>query len=188
MIYLVSSFHRSGSSMMMRALAAGGMDASWDSEQDALNALWGRDGYQPNPAGFFATRVDAFSWPDFVVEFDGKTVKCPYQLLRNLPQHAYKLIFMLRTPEEIRASMATATPGATWRTNEAITYVYPQVGGALQTELAARGDMDVLPVWYGNAITDPLATFETIAAAGWPIDPAQAMTVVDPSQHRERVQ
>lgn len=188
MIYLVSSFHRSGSSMMMEALAAGGMDASWDSEQDALNALWGRDGYRPNPAGFFATRDDAFAWPDFVPEYDGKLVKCPFRRLLQLPQHDYRLIFMLRAPTEIRASMATATPLTSWSTNEALTYLYSEVGGALQAKLVQRGDMDMLPVWYGDAVKQPLATFEAIADAGWPIDPQAAMAVVDPAQHRERVQ
>lgn len=173
--------------MMMKALVAGGMPAVWDSEQESLNALWSRDGYQPNPGGFFALRDDAFSWPDFVIEFDGKLVKCPFGRLLGLPQHAYKLIFMLRTPAEIRASMATATPLTTWGRNEALTHLYSEVGGTLQTRLAQRGDMDILPVWYGDAVADPLATFEAIAAAGWPIDPALAMTVVDPAQYRERV-
>lgn len=184
MIYLVSSFHRSGSSMMMQALIAGGMAARWDGEQDAMNVTCGRDGYKPNPAGFFATRRDVFGWPDFVRDYDGWLVKCPYNLLRTLPRHDYRLIFMLRNPAEIRASMAAVTPGQTWGNNEALTHFYDLASEALLTALRERGDMAVTTVWYGEVVTEPARVFGELVMAGWPIDAGAAAGVVDPAQHR----
>ena len=187
MIYLVSSFHRSGSSMMMRALMAGGMAARWDGEQDQMNVTHGRDGYKPNPAGFFATRDDVFDWPDFAADYDGWLVRCPYHLLSKLPRHAYRLLFMLRNPAEIRASMATMTPGATWGGNETLTHLYDLASEALLSALRDRGDMAVTTLWYGEVVAGPLDAFRMLATCGWPIDPAQAAAVVDAAQHRERV-
>ncbi len=184
MIYLVSSFHRSGSSMMMRALMAGGMAARWDGEQDQMNVTHGRDGYKPNSAGFFATRADVFGWPDFVADYDGWLVKCPYHLLSKLPRHDYRLLFMLRNPTEIRTSMATMTPGATWGGNETLTHLYDLASEALLSALRERGDMAVTTLWYSEAVADPGAAFAALAGAGWPIDAGAAAGVVDPAQHR----
>lgn len=186
MIYLVSSFHRSGSSMAMQALIAGGMAARWDGEQDQMNVTCGRPGYKPNAAGFFATRDDVFSRPDFTLDYDGWLVKCPYRLLRQLPRHDYRLLFMLRNPVEIRHSMATATPGQTWADNEALTHLYDMVSAALLSALLERGDMAVTTLRYGNVVAAPMDAFAILAACGWPIDATQAAGIVDAAQHRER--
>lgn len=186
MIYLVSSFHRSGSSMATQALIAGGMAARWDGEQDQMNVTCGRLGYKPNAAGFFASRDDVFSRPDFTLDYDGWLVKCPYRLLRQLPRHDYRLLFMLRNPTEIRASMATMTPGQTWADNEALTYLYDRVSTALLSVLRERGDMAVTALWYGDVVAAPMDAFGILAACGWPIDATRAAVIVDAAQHRER--
>jgi hypothetical protein len=183
MIYLVSSLHRSGSSMMMRCLNVGGLDAVWDSGQDNLNIAYGQGGYIPNPNGFYALDYAEFKRPDFVAEYDGKLVKCPWQMLHTLPVHAYRLVFMLREPKEIQASMQRFTPGRVWG-EEIMTWLYAETVGAILRRLNARGDYAIRQMQYAQVVANPLVEFGKLKAADWPIDAAKAAAMVQPELKR----
>lgn len=187
MIYLVSSFNRSGSSMMMRCLIAGGMPAVYDNSQENMNVLYRRGEYLPNQNGFYALDYGEFARPDFVEEYDGKLVKCPYFYLLKLPKHRYKLVFMQRNPAEIRKSMAAFTPGESWGINETITYLYTPIFSELNRRLLARGDVDAIILQYEDVVKQPLVEFEKLVKAGWKFDVAKAAECVTEALYRSRL-
>lgn len=188
MIYLVSSFHRSGSSMMMRCLIAGGMTAVWDNDQDQLNLIWGRGNYLPNPNGFYALDEREFNRPDFVDEYDGHLIKCPYNKLLELPIAAYRLVFLRRSPAEIRTSMAQFTPGRSWAKNEALTYLYIPIMAELHQRILARGDVTLTILQYAEIVAHPHIEFAKLAKAGWPIDVTLASRMVEDALYRSRLE
>ena len=84
MVYLVVNIHRSGSSMMMRCLEAGGLVPVYDKNADVMNHSAPKD-YVPNPNGYYQFGGDIN--PAFARLHDGKVVKFPISNLKDLPQH-----------------------------------------------------------------------------------------------------
>src|SRR5437868_1127771 len=95
---IVSGLPRSGTSMMMRMLEAGGMPVLTDKVRSAD---------EDNPNGYFEfeavkrTKQDA-SWLD---DSGGRAVKMVYRLLYDLPVNRnYRVLFMRRNLKEVLAS------------------------------------------------------------------------------------
>ena len=98
-IVIVSGLPRSGTSMMMKMLAEGGLPVLTDAIRSADD---------DNPNGYFELEVvrklkeGNFEW---LKEANGKVVKVISALLEHLPQqYSYKIIFMEREPKEVLAS------------------------------------------------------------------------------------
>lgn len=180
MIYLVSGFWRSGTSMMMRALQAGGLDIAYTMQRTNYIAL---HGYEPTPGGVYETDAAEFRRPDFVQVYDGKALKVPLTELMNLPAHEYKLIFMLRNPEAIRRSMLKYAPTALFP-QEDLTWIYHEVVATLY--MALTNGINTLWVQYENVISDPIWDFEIIRDFGIPIDVKKAASVVDVRLQRNK--
>ena len=95
MITVVSGLPRSGTSMMMQMLAAGGMEALTDGT---------RSGDADNPRGYF-------EWepikqlprdPGLIAHAEGKVVKVVSSLIMSLPgAHEYRVLFMRRSLDEV---------------------------------------------------------------------------------------
>jgi hypothetical protein len=98
LIYIVSGIPRSGTTMMMRMLEAGGMEVLTDHK---------RRPDDDNPNGYYEYEnvkylKDDSSW---LLNEDGKAIKIISSLLQFLPStKRYKIIFMQRVMEEILAS------------------------------------------------------------------------------------
>lgn len=179
-VYLVTNVHRSGSSMLMHALAAGGLTPVYDIFSDEMNRTL--TDYVPNPNGFYqyAGNVDS----SFYVANKGKLIKCARTELLNLPPGNYKIAFIRRNPVEIRRSMAKWTPYSTWGNCEAATYLYEEYTNALVDYLQTRGDCEVTVLDYNALLED--STKELSKLSTWPIDTAKAANVVDPSLYRNK--
>jgi hypothetical protein len=98
MITIVSGLPRSGTSLMMQMLVAGGMTALSDGERQADN---------DNPRGYLEwERIKTLpDDPACIAEAEGKVVKVISQLLLSLPAgHEYRIIFMQRPLPEVLAS------------------------------------------------------------------------------------
>jgi hypothetical protein len=98
MITIVSGLPRSGTSLMMQMLVAGGMTALSDGERQADN---------DNPRGYLEwERIKTLpDDPGCIAEAEGKIVKVISQLLLSLPPgHEYRIIFMQRPLPEVLAS------------------------------------------------------------------------------------
>lgn len=185
--YLISNVHRSGSSMMMRCLEAGGMDVAYDDSQEILNTIHGRDGYMPNTNGFYALSED-FSRKDFYQIYQGKTLKCPFRNLATLPEGKYKLVFIKRNPKEIRASMEAFTPGVHWGSDMDMLDQYDVIIDGLLNLLESRKDMDILVLNYSDIVSNPIVEFTKMKEAGWNIDVDKCASMVDESLHRFKLE
>jgi len=98
MITIVSGLPRSGTSLMMQMLVAGGMTPLSDGER-AADA--------DNPRGYLEwERIKTLpNDPGCIAEAEGKVVKVISRLLLSLPSgHEYRVIFMQRPLPEVLAS------------------------------------------------------------------------------------
>jgi hypothetical protein len=98
MITIVSGLPRSGTSLMMQMLAAGGMPILSDGEREAD---------VDNPRGYLEwERIKQLPKdPACIAEAEGKAVKVISFLLLSLPEgHEYRVIFMQRPLAEVLAS------------------------------------------------------------------------------------
>lgn len=98
MITIVSGLPRSGTSLMMQMLVAGGMTALSDGERQADT---------DNPRGYLEwERIKTLpNDPACIAEGEGKVVKVISKLLLSLPPgHEYRVIFMQRPMAEVLAS------------------------------------------------------------------------------------
>ena len=98
MITIVSGLPRSGTSLMMQMLVAGGMSPLTDGERQADT---------DNPRGYLEwERIKQLPKdPDCIAEAEGKVVKVISRLLLSLPAgHEYRIIFMQRPLAEVLKS------------------------------------------------------------------------------------
>jgi hypothetical protein len=164
--------------MAMRCLIEGGLDAAYDFHQEALNVQFGDGAYLPNGDGFFALQDDF--GPDFYAKYEGRLVKVPWGRLRSLPEGDYRVLFMLRDPKEISASMERFMPG--WGGERVLAETcYLGAVNTLLAQLRARGDMEVTTLDYATVVK---GAAKQLGALGWPIDSVKAASVVDESLHR----
>jgi hypothetical protein len=175
-VYIVSSCHRAGSSMMMRCLIEAGMPAVWDFSQERLNQVGGD--YKPNPNGFYALNEN---WRDAGVydKYKGKLVKISHDDLKYLPTGKYHIVFMTRNVEESRQSWIKA-----FKTVRVIYEVYDLYVTSLLKYLNDRGDCTVQVIDYGDVISQPLIEFEKI---DMPIDINIAVSFVEDDLYRVRI-
>jgi hypothetical protein len=98
-VTVVSGLPRSGTSLMMKMLEAGGLPVM----QDGI-----READKDNPKGYYEfERVKQMDKGDtaWMVEAQGKVVKIISALLKHMPpEYEYRVIFMRRHMEEILAS------------------------------------------------------------------------------------
>ena len=99
-ITIVSGLPRSGTSMMMKMIQAGGIDPMTDNIRRAD---------EDNPKGYFelekVKELDKTEDKAWLADAQGKVVKIISQLLKDLPPNfTYKVVFMRRKMKEILAS------------------------------------------------------------------------------------
>lgn len=99
-IIVVSGLPRSGTSMAMAMLAAGGLQCLDDGARSAD---------EHNPNGYFEDErvktLESDNDAGWIREARGKVVKVVSPLLKNLPRdESYKILFMLRDLDEVLAS------------------------------------------------------------------------------------
>jgi len=189
-IYIVTSLHRSGSSMMMRCLEAGGIEAVCDKTMDSTLEEWfGSDGYSPNPNGFYQAPPGILEDGNFVEKMKGKVVKIYLTDISKLPPANYKIIFMRRDKNEILASLSKMTSGKDvgreQRNVENSETLIPNI----LSELATRQDMSFVQVNFAQVVKNPLIEFAKLKNNfGIPIDVQAAASMVEPSLYRFKLE
>jgi hypothetical protein len=157
-VYVVSGLPRSGTSMMMRMLAAGGVEPFTDGQRTADI---------DNPEGYYEfERVKHLETdPDrsWVREARGRALKVISFLLRHLPpDNAYRVIYMRRHLDEVLKSqdkmldrLGNPAPGGDL---EAMKEAYRN--DIVSARLYARKQpfMELIEVHYADAVADPAAT------------------------------
>ncbi len=184
-VIVVSGLPRSGTSLAMQMIHAGGVEAVTDGR---------RASDEDNPLGYFEfervkqLRTDK-SWLDGA---EGKVVKVIHLLLAELPDdRPYRVVFMQRDLGEVVRSQATmlARSGRAGGqlAPERLMAVYAQQLAAVDAWLAARPNFGVLRVPYAQMVADPAAHAAAVNAfLGGSLDEARMRAAVDPSLHRNR--
>ena len=169
--------------MMMQALEAGGMTAVYSAARDArMNRKWGEPDYRPNER-YYELEAEDYQSSDFPSAYEGKLVKCLWGgMLRLQPAAQFAIVFMRREQKAIQRSL-TAFFGS-----PASQACRPDFQQQLDNVVAVLRDRrsvsSVHEVQYSQAVHDPLAVFEMLKLAGWPIDPAAAASI--PKQRKMR--
>lgn len=186
-ITVVSGLPRSGTSMMMSALKAGGMPLVVDEIRQAD---------ANNPKGYYEfERVKKLPKGDTVwlATASGKAVKIISALLEFLPQdYAYRIIFMERDLGEILASQQRMMirNGKELGLADEENQLYQSFIDHLSTVnqwLAGRKGVQTLYVSYNDILSEPLAQFQKVAEfLEGKVDPAAMAKVVDPTLYREK--
>jgi hypothetical protein len=189
MIYIVSGYMRTGTSMMMQALIAGGMPADWEEKRDAIADSKADELYHPNPGGLREVALKEYRRPDFPLNHQGKLIKVMMWGLDNLRVNpaGYRVILMERHPEEIRQSYE-AFFGRPHRSYQWLTQYRVLLERAQEMLLNRRDVVDTFHFQYKEVVSKPRSIFVSLEQAGWPIDPGCAAAVVDENQYRFRLE
>ncbi len=151
-ITIVSGLPRSGTSMMMRMLEAGGMDVAVDNIRKAD---------EDNPKGYYELEKvkeikNDYSWLDNV---QGKVVKMVSMLLYELPSNRnYNVIFMKRGIDEILASQRTMLQRKGNRSDindEEMGKLFNRHLEEIENWLAGQINIRILYINYNDVIEDP---------------------------------
>jgi len=198
MIYLVSGHPRTGSSAVVESLIKGGMEAMWDDKehQHVLKTVQ-KDGYQPHPAGTY----EWFSWDkkpmiknsaeeleEWRALFQNKLCKIFHRSLFVLPKDRYKIVYLTRRYEEIEQSTRKVYDKG-WEKRLIIAHNREEYAAMVRKAIdfmRSREDIEFSLISYNVLLQDPIAVFEALKTSGWPIDPKQAASVIDPKWYRMR--
>jgi hypothetical protein len=185
MITIVSGLPRSGTSLMMQMLAAGGMPVVSDGERQAD---------ADNPRGYYEwERIKLLpQQPDLIAEAEDKVVKVISQLLFSLPAaRNYQIVFMERPLPEVVASQAEmirrrGTSGAALPPAALIAGLGAHLN-QVNAWLKGKPSIVVRPVGYHEVLQDPLRTSEGIQEfLGRTLDLEAMARQVDSSLYRQR--
>jgi hypothetical protein len=184
-VTIVSGLPRSGTSLMMQMLEAGGMPLITDGQRAAD---------QHNPRGYFEleavkhTRTD-HSW---LAGAEGKAVKVVHLLLPHLPvDREYRVLFMERDLAEIIASQRAmlqqqGRPAANLPDSKLAELFGNQLSQVRQW-LAQNPNFRVLRLEHREVIEMPLTAAQQIAAfLDGGLDPQRMAAVVEPTLYRQR--
>lgn len=183
-LYVVSGFMRSGTSMMMKALEAGGMEAVYRQSRDVMKDRFADAEYDPNIGGLFELERADYQKPDFPHGYEGKLIKA----LRMGPGRmavmpgGIRVVFMQRDPEEIRQSYMAFFGRSDFTVEQIETDVERSLVAARN-----RRDTRVLEVWYRGVVENPRPWFERIRKFyGVPLDVNACASVVSDEWLRYR--
>ncbi|NKQ34734.1 MAG: sulfotransferase [Chloroflexi bacterium] len=185
-VIVVSGLPRSGTSMMMKMLQAGGIEPIVDNIRAA-------DG--DNPKGYFEfERVKQLDKGDtaWVAEAQGKAVKVISQLLKYLPaEYEYKVIFMRRAMPEILASqkkmLVNRGEDPNKVSDEEIADLFEKHLQNVMTWLDTQPNVSTLYIHYNETLADPQTQAEIVNEfLGGGLDVEGMTAVVDPTLYRNR--
>jgi hypothetical protein len=184
-VTVVSGLPRSGTSMMMQMLAAGGMPVLSDGT---------RASDPDNPQGYFeleaVKRIAADShWLTGAAE---KAVKVVHLLLPSLPPgHEYRVVFMNRDLREVLASQEAMLRRLGRRgadlSPEQLARTFESQLRRVRQWVAEQPHFSILDVPYRQVIEDPAAEAARVNRfLGGHLDVARMAAAVDPSLYRRR--
>lgn len=184
-VVVVSGLPRSGTSMMMKMLAEGGLPVVTDSIREAD---------EDNPNGYFEVEVSKAlkdGERQWVYDAQGRVVKVISYLLEFLPQDVeYHIIFMEREIPEILASqhkMLQRRNETSTISDEEMSAQFAEHLKAVKYWLARMPNMRVLYVKYADAIGKSAETAESIAEfLGRPLNLQAMQAVPSESLYRNR--
>ena len=185
-VTIVSGLPRSGTSMMMKMLEAGGVPPLTDEIRTAD---------KDNPKGYYEfERVKKMPDGDkaWMAEARGKSVKVISALLEHLPpEYSYKVIFMRRDMNEILASqkkMLIRQGKPTDKvSDEDLAKMYEKHLAKVQAWLTSQPNVSTLDVDYNLLLENPRSYLERIRNfLGVDLNIERMGNVIDPALYRQR--
>jgi hypothetical protein len=185
MITVVSGLPRSGTSLMMKILEAGGKTVLTDNLTSAD---------EDNLKGYYEDeRVKALHKDNaWISESESQVVKVISYLLKYLPEgHEYKVIFMERNIPEVLASqkkmMQRRGEPIDDVPDEVMTVIFQKHLDETIDWLGQQRNMQTLFISYNDSLDAPKATVEKVNSfLGGGMDIEKMIQVVDPSLYRQR--
>ena len=186
-VYVVSGMPRSGTSMMMQMLDAGGLPVFTDKVRTADDS---------NPKGYYEHEVVKMLARNkrWLPKAKDKVVKIVAPLLHYLPStFRYKIVFMERNIFEIMASQDTMLKKMGKKPND--TTLQLGVMQQYQKQLAAvkkwaeqMPNVEIVYVSHAEVLTEPFEQALRVAAfLDFTVTPEAMMAAVDKSLHREKI-
>jgi hypothetical protein len=185
-VTIVSGLPRSGTSMMMKLLEAGGLPPLTDNIRTAD---------EDNPKGYYEfERVKQLPKGDvaWLPDAQGRVVKVIAALLPHLPGgYEYRVIFMQREMSEVLASqrqmLIRRGEDPDKIPDDVIAKLFEKHLKQVNDWVSQQPNVQRLDVNYNEMLKNPQPFIEQVAAfLGGQLDTAKMATVVDPSLHRQR--
>jgi len=154
-VYIVSGLPRSGTSMIMQVLEAGGFAIATDGK---------REPDESNPKGYL--EIDSIinklkDNPDFIFNFEDNVVKVIAYGFQYLPSGNYKVIYVERDIDEVLDSMEKMM-SAKDESRSGTRKAFIKLNDKTKTDINRREDMDVLFVNYNAILSSPKEHLEEI--------------------------
>ncbi len=184
-IVVVSGLPRSGTSMMMQMLEAGGIAPFADFERQADD---------DNPKGYYELEAikKLKTQPEVLKDAPGKVVKVIHMLLADLPdEYQYKVLFMRRALDEVVASQRkmlerSGKKGAALSA-DALSKVFQGQLTKVDAWLRSRPNIDVMDIQHRSLIQGPATIAQEVNTfLGGGLDAEAMAAVIDPSLYRNR--
>lgn len=185
-ITVVSGLPRSGTSMMMKMLAAGGLEIMTDELRTADES---------NPKGYYEyERVKMLNSGDdaWVPDAQGKVVKVISYLLEYLPaEFDYKVIFMRRDIGEILSSqrrmLEREGKSDSGISDEKMSALFNKHLTKVESWMEQQNNMEVIYISYNATLQKPQETLEQINRfLGGSLNFIAMQHAIDASLYRER--
>ena len=185
-IVIVSGLPRSGTSMMMKMLEAGGLTVMTDAIRKADI---------DNPKGYYeyerVKNLEKETDKSYVREARGKVLKVISFLLKDLPDdNYYRVIFMRRHLDEVIASqnkMLDRRGENAIEDRETMAEAYRNHLAAVKILVRKRPNLEMLEFRYDEAVKDPKVAARAVNAfLGGKLDESAMSAVIDGELYRNR--
>ena len=185
-IVIVSGLPRSGTSMMMKMLEAGGLTVMTDAIRQADI---------DNPKGYYeyerVKNLEKETDKSYVREARGKVLKVISFLLKDLPEdNYYRVIFMRRHLDEVIASqnkMLDRRGEDAIQDRETMAEAYRNHLAAVKILIRKRPNLEMLEFRYDEAVKNPKEAARSVNAfLGGALDERAMAAVIDGELYRNR--
>lgn len=184
MITIVSGLPRSGTSLMMQMLHAGGMTVLCDDNRPAD---------EHNPRGYLELQKVRSLEKDnsWMADAEGKVVKVVSLLLYHLPAgFEYRVIFMRRDFDEVLRSQERMLDGLKQPggpIHDTMKQHFTKHLDSLAEWVARQPHVTMIDCPYSELVTSPAATAKTVVDfLGVDLNVVQMIESVDPALYRQR--
>ena len=150
-IIIVSGLPRSGTSMMMQMLRAGGIDLITDEKRPVD---------EHNPYGYFEfEKVKSLEHDNkWLNDHQGKAIKVLFHLLKFLPENlSYKIIFIQRDLNNVLNSQNKMLQdyGKPLQENNMVKHIFEKALKEIEQWIKKQKNMQVLSINYADVINKP---------------------------------
>lgn len=185
-VMIVSGLPRSGTSMMMKMLEAGGVPPMTDNLRQAD---------EDNPKGYYeyepVKKLAESPDKSWVGQTSGRVTKVISQLLKELPREFhYKVVFMQRHLDEVLASqerMLQRQGKSDGADRAKLRQLFAKHLDGTIDWLGRQPNFEVLYIDYGQVLREPARQAARVAAfLAVEAEPGKMAEVVDPELYRNR--